>query len=399
MRILLYTGKGGVGKTTVAAATALRCADLGQRTMVISTDVAHSLSDSFDKKIGSQPTPLETNLWGQETDLSTAVNQYWSTIQEWIASLLAWRGLRDVVAGEMAFLPGMEELANLLYIANYAKAGQYDTLVVDSAPTGETLRLLSFPEMLSWWMRRMFPIERRVAKAVRPMLKPFTSAPIPDEEVLDSIEQLFPQLDEMRSILTDPEETSIRLVVNPEKMVIKETQRTYTYLNLYGYATDLVVCNRLIPEQVTDHYFDFWKANQKQYYKEIEERFAPLPVLSLPLLDQEVVGAERLRRTAEQLFGDRDPNQIFHHGETQTFEKVNGQYLLRFDFPYSSKKDIDLTRNGDELIIMLGAYRRNIFLPRSIVPLPVKSARFEKGQLVIRFGDETKTAAKTKQSK
>jgi arsenite-transporting ATPase len=390
MRILLYTGKGGVGKTTVAAATALYCADLGHRTLVISTDAAHSLSDSFDMPIGNEPRPLDANLWGQETDLSTAVNQNWSTIQQWIASLLAWRGLRDVVAGEMAFLPGMEELANLLYIANYAKTGQYDTLVVDSAPTGETLRLLSFPEMLSWWMRRLFPIERRVARAVRPMLKPFTDAPIPDDAVLDSIEQLFPQLDEMRTILTNPKETSIRLVVNPEKMVIKETQRTYTYLNLYGYATDLVICNRLIPQQVTDRYFDFWKTTQQQYYKDIEERFAPLPVISLPLMEQEVVGVKMLRQTARELYGDRDPNQIFHPGEAQTFEKVNGQFLLSFDFPYSSKEEIDLTRNGDELIVRLGAYRRNIILPRSIASLPVRGARFENGKLVIRFGDEAR---------
>jgi arsenite-transporting ATPase len=390
MRILLYTGKGGVGKTTVAAATALCCADLGQRTLVISTDAAHSLSDSFDTHIGSEPASLAANLWGQETDLSTAVDEHWSTIQQWIASLLAWRGLKDVVASEMAFLPGMEELANLLYIANYAKTGNYDTIVVDSAPTGETLRLLSFPEMLNWWMRRLFPIERRVARAVRPLLKPITNAPIPDEEVLDSIERLFPQLDDMRTILTNPEETSIRLVVNAEKMVIKETQRTFTYLNLYGYSTDLVICNRLIPQQVTDRYFDFWKANQRENYKDIEERFAPLPIISLPLMEQEVVGVDLLRQTAGTLYGDGDPTRIFHRGKAQTFEKLNGQFLLSFDFPYTSKEDIDITRNGDELIIKLGAYHRNIILPRSIIRLPVESARFENGRLVIRFGEEEK---------
>ncbi len=252
MRILLYTGKGGVGKTTVASATAMCCADLGHRTLVTSTDAAHSLSDSFDLSIGSEPTILAENLWGQETDLSRAVNEHWGTIQQWLASLLSWRGLKDVVAEDMAFLPGMEELASLLYISNYAKSGNYDTLVVDSAPTGETLRLLSFPEILNWWMRRLFPIERTVARAIRPVLKPITGVPIPDEDVLDSIEQLFPQLDEIRTILSNPEVTSMRLVVNPEKMVIKESQRTYTYLNLYGYSTDLVVCNRLLPAQVKD---------------------------------------------------------------------------------------------------------------------------------------------------
>jgi arsenite-transporting ATPase len=386
MRILLYTGKGGVGKTTIAAATALYSADLGYRTMVLSTDAAHSLSDSFDLRIGSEPNRMAANLWAQETDLITAVNEQWVTIQQWIASLMAWRGLEDVVADEMAFLPGMEELANLLYIVTYAESGQYDTIVVDSAPTGETLRLLSFPEMLGWWMRRLFPIERRVVSVVRPVLKPIMNVPIPGEEVLDSIEQLFPRLEEMRTILTDPEKTSIRLVLNPEKMVIKETQRTFTYLNLYGYSTDLVICNRLIPEQVTDHYFDFWKTNQEQYYKDIEERFAPLPVISLPLMKQEVVGMNMLRQTAKELYSDRDPTQMFYVGKAQNFEKVDGQYLLSFAFPYTSKDEIDLTRNGDELIIKVGTYRRNIILPRSIMNLTVESARFEDRKLVVRFG-------------
>jgi arsenite-transporting ATPase len=391
VRILLYTGKGGVGKTTVAAATALCCADRGYRTLVISTDAAHSLSDSFDMRIGSEPSQITANLRGQETDLGTAVNENWTTIHDWISSLLAWRGVEGVVADEMAFLPGMEELANLLYIAAYAKSGEYDTVVVDSAPTGETLRLLSFPEMLSWWMRRLFPIERRVARAIRPVLKPITNVPIPGEEVLDSIEQLFPQLHEMSAILIDPDETSIRLVVNPEKMVIQETQRTYTYLNLYGYSTDLVICNRLIPKQVTDNYFDYWKTSQKHYYKDIEERFAPLPVIGLPLMEQEVVGIDMLRRTARELYGERDPTQLFHQGKAQNFEKLDGQYQLSFDFPYASKEEIDLTRNGDELIVRLGAYRRNIVLPRSIARLPVKGARFESGKLVIRFGNEERT--------
>jgi arsenite-transporting ATPase len=396
MRILLYTGKGGVGKTTIAAATALGCAEGGYRTLVLSTDAAHSLSDSFDSPIGSKPNRMAANLWAQETDLSTAVNENWVTIQRWIASLLAWRGLEDVVADEMAFLPGMEELANLLYIVTYAESGQYDTVIVDSAPTGETLRLLSFPEMLGWWMRRLFPIERRVVSAVRPVLKPLINVPIPGEEVLDAVEQLFPQLETMRTILTDPAKTSIRLVLNPEKMVIKETQRTFTYLNLYGYTTDLVICNRLIPEEVNDHYFDFWKTNQEQYYRDIEERFAPLPVIGLPLLKQEVVGMDMLRQTARVLYGDRDPTQMFYVGRTQNFEKVNGQYLLSFDFPYTTKDDIDLSRNGDELIISLGPYRRNIVLPRSIVNLKVAGAKFESGKLVVRFGSEERHGGRRK---
>jgi arsenite/tail-anchored protein-transporting ATPase len=388
MRIILYTGKGGVGKTTVAAATALDCAERGYRTLAISTDAAHSLSDSFDLPAGNTPVLIAKNLWAQETDLSKTVNQQWITIQQWISTLLAWRGLREMVADEMAFLPGMEELSNLLYIVSYAESGDYDTIIVDSAPTGETLRLLSFPEVLDWWMRRLFPVQRQVAKIARPVLKPLLNVPIPDEEVLNSIQQLFPQINKMRTLLTDPQMTSIRLVMNPEKMVIKQTQRTFTYLNLYGYATDLVICNRLIPNRVTDHYFDYWKANQELYFKEIEERFAPLPVLSLPLQEQEVVGLEMLRKTAKSLYGGRDPTGIFYQGKAHVFNKEDGQYTLSFDFPYTRKEEISILRKGDEMIIQVGRYRRNIVLPRSIVNLPVKSAKLEAKKLVIRFSDE-----------
>lgn len=385
MRIMLYTGKGGVGKTTIAAATALACAERRYRTLAISTDAAHSLSDSFDLPVDKVPTPIADNLWVQETDLSSTVNDQWTTIQQWISALLAWRGLRDIVADEMAFLPGMEELSNLLYIVNYAESGLYDAIVVDSAPTGETLRLLSFPEMLNWWMKRLFPVERQIARAVRPVLKPLMNLPIPDEEVMDSVQQLFPQISKMRSLLTDAEITSIRLVMNPEKMVIKQTQRTFTYLNLYGYSTDLVICNRLIPDRITDHYFDYWKTNQTQYYKEIEERFAPLPVLSLPLLEQEVVGLDMLRKTAKELYGDRNPTEIFYHGKTHNFDKQDGQYVLSFDFPYTRKEEISLTKNSDELIIQVGSYRRNIILPRAVMNLRVKGAKLEDKKLVIRF--------------
>jgi arsenite-transporting ATPase len=390
MRIVLYTGKGGVGKTTVAAATALSCAERGYRTLAISTDAAHSLSDSFDIAAGRTPTIIADKLWAQETDLSSTVNEQWSTIQQWVSTLLAWRGLREIVADEMAFLPGMEELSNLLYIVNYAESGDYDVIVVDSAPTGETLRLLSFPEVLNWWMKRLFPVERQVAKAVRPVLKPLLNLPIPDEEVMESIQQLFPQINKMRSLLTDPEVNSIRLVVNPEKMVIKQTQRTFTYLNLYGYSTDLVICNRLIPDSVTDHYFDYWKTNQVQYYKEIEERFAPLPILSLPLLEQEVVGLDMLRKTASALYGDRDPTEIFYRGKAHNFDKDGGEYVLSFDFPYTRKEEISLIRNSDEIVIQVGAYRRNIVLPRAIVNLPVKEAKLENKKLVIRFTADDK---------
>jgi arsenite-transporting ATPase len=388
MRIILCSGKGGVGKTSVAAATAIRCADLGYRTLIMSTDAAHSLSDSFDLPIGGEPGFIVHNLWGQETELSTTLNKQWATIQEWLSALLAWRGLKEVEADDIAILPGMEELSNLLYIVNYAQSGQYDAIVVDCAPTGETLRLLSFPEILNWWMEKLFPVERQVTKIVRPIVKPLLNIPIPDEEVFDSIQTLFPQLNQMRTIITDPEKTSIRLVLNPEKMVIKETQRTFTYLNLYGYSTDLIICNRFIPENVTDHYFDYWKTNQEQYLHSIEERFAPLPILIVPLMEREVVGLDMLRTVADKLYGDHDPTEFFHRGKTHYIQKEDEHYTLSFDLPYSSKDEISLIRSGDELIIHVGAYRRNIILPRTLMNLTLKGAKFENDKLVIRFDNE-----------
>ncbi len=394
MRIILYTGKGGVGKTTIAAATALHCASRGYRTMVMSTDIAHSLSDSFDIPIGGEPHLLAPNLWGQETDINVTINKQWTTIQNWVAALLAWRGMREVVANEVAVLPGMEELANLLYIVNYASGDSYDVIIVDSAPTGETLRLLSFPEILNWWMEKLFPIERQATKLVRPLLRPL-NVPVPGEDVFDAAQDLFKELDKMRTLLTDPALTSIRLVLNPEKMVIKETQRTFTYLNLYGYATDAIICNRFIPANVTDHYFDRWKANQAEYLRTIEERFAPLPILLMPLMDREIVGLDMLRLVGDELYGSRDPAQIFFRGKPHQIEKMNKHYNLSFDLPNISREDIALVRNGDELVVSVGSYRRNIILPRTLANLAVAGARFENNRLVIRFGGDDTQAKNT----
>lgn len=286
MRVLLYTGKGGVGKTTIAAATALRSAELGYRTIVLSTDAAHSLADSFDIPLSSEPMAIAPNLWGQETEIFKTIETYWSDIRDWMAALMAWRGMEEIIADEMAILPGMDELANLLYVTNYCYSGDYDVIIIDCAPTGDTLRLLGFPEHLHWWMERMFPIGRTATSLVRPFVRPFLDLPLPDDKVFRSAERLFDELVRMRALLTDPEKSSVRLVVNAEKMVIKEAQRTFTYLNLYGYVTDTVICNRLIPEEVADRYFDSWKESQARYYKVIEECFSPLPILTAPLMEQ-----------------------------------------------------------------------------------------------------------------
>jgi arsenite-transporting ATPase len=311
MRILLYTGKGGVGKTSIAAATALRCADLGYRTIVVSTDAAHSLADSFDITIGNEPIEIAPRLKGQEIDVLHQMEKYWGTVQEWMATVLSWRGLDELIADEASVLPGMDELASLLQIIFLYDSNEYDVIIIDCAPTGETLRLLSLPEVAEWYLSHIFPIQRQFAKIAGPLLKSITDIPIPDDRVFESIQDLIRQFKRVHELLTDQKQSSVRLVLNPEKMVIKEAQRTYTYLNLYGYSTDLVISNRIIPATVGDQYFNAWKGSQARYGQLVEEAFAPLPIFKVPLMDQEVVGAEMLRKMANAIYGDQDPVKIF----------------------------------------------------------------------------------------
>lgn len=387
MRILLYTGKGGVGKTTVAAATALRCAELGYRTIVVSTDAAHSLADSFDVPIGNEPVALAPRLHGQEIDVLHQMQKYWGTVQEWVTSVLAWRGLDELLADEASVLPGMDELASLLQIVLLHDSNAYDVIIVDCAPTGETLRLLSLPEVAEWYLTRIFPIQRQTAKIVGPLLRSVTDIPIPDDHVFESIKDLILQLDRMHELLTDQTKTSVRLVLNPEKMVIKEAQRTYTYLNLYGYATDLVISNRIIPIKVRDTYFDAWKNAQARYGHLVEEAFAPLPIFAVPLMDQEVVGTAMLRKMAEAIYGTQDPTQIFYREQPQVIEKTDAAYFLKLRLPFITKDAVNLMRSGDELAISIGNFRRNLILPRVLAAREIQKAKFEGDRLVLIFVD------------
>ncbi len=385
MRIMLYTGKGGVGKTSAAAATALRCAELGYRTIVLSTDAAHSLADSFDTPLAPFPKKIAPNLWGQEVDIFHEITTHWGTIQEYLVAIMAWRGLDEIMAEEMTVLPGMEELSSLLLITHYFDSGEYDVLIIDCAPTGETLRLLSFPEVARWWLEKIFPVQRKAYKLIRPMLKPFSDIPLPSEEVFNSVEHLFVELDRMHSLLSNREKSSVRLVLNPEKMVIKEAQRTFTYLNLYGYSTDAVICNRIIPSEVNDPYFALWKDIQSKHYHLVEECFAPLPILSIPLFDQEVLGLSMLRHMADAMFGSDDPAKMYYVGQTHSIEKQGKDFVLSLPLPLACKEDVELTRTGDELIARVGNQKRNLILPRALVGLETKQAKLEGDSLKVVF--------------
>ena len=302
MRIIVHTGKGGVGKTSISAATALRCAEMGLKTIVISTDTAHSLADSLDAKIGPEPVNIYPNLWAQEVDARYSMDKYWGLFQKYMVALFSNQGVDDIVAEEVTILPGLEEGAHLLWINKYVNEGEFDVLVVDAAPTAETLRLLSLPDVTRWWFERIMTITRGAAKILRPIGRMLNRGDgIPDTAAWDQVQELFRTLDRVRDLLADPEVSSMRLVVNPEKMVIKETQRTYTYLNLYGYATDAILCNRIIPDEVTDPYFAMAKDNQRKNLELIGEAFGSLPLLKAPLFSQEVGGLETLRALGQAL--------------------------------------------------------------------------------------------------
>lgn len=385
MRVILFTGKGGAGKTSVAAATALRASEMGYRTIIISTDPAHSLSDSFDIQLGNQPCPIAPNLWGQEVEIYETMESYWGTIRKYVSALLSWQGVDDTMAEEAAALPGMEELANLLYLAHYKEKDAYDVFIIDCAPTGETMRLLSFPETLQWWMHRIFPIQRRAASVVRPVVRVLSDIPMPSKDVFNAIEDLYAELHKIHELLTDCEQSSIRLVVNPEKMVIKEAQRSMTYLSLFGYCTDLIICNRLIPETVKDGYFKPWKDSQKKYHRLIEEGFSPLPILDIPLMEQEVVGLPMLKKMAKAIYGGKDPSKVFYKGKIQQIVKEDGYHVLKLTLPFTSKEKISLEHSGDELDIKVGNYRRNVILPHALRGAKPAGASMEDGQLRIKF--------------
>jgi arsenite/tail-anchored protein-transporting ATPase len=385
MRVLLCTGKGGVGKTTVAAATAVRCAKLGYRTIVLSADAAHSLADAFDVPLSGEPVEIADCLWAQEPDISLEVDLHWREIQSWMASVMMWQGADRIMAEELALLPGMEELANLLYVTRYHDKGDYDVLIIDCAPTAETLRLLSFPEVLKWWMEKLFPIGRTAASVTRPLIRRVIGLPMPEDKVFNAVDKLYQQLGRTHALLSDPKVASMRLVVNPENMVIREAQRAFTYLNLYGYTTDLVICNRLISEDTQNTCLSSWRERHRRYYRMIEDSFSPLPILSAPLMEDEIMGADKLQLLADALYADRDPAGIFFDDCVQSVSREDDCCVLALNLPFAEKGDVSLTKNGDELTVRVGSQRRNMILPNSLRGLSVKDAKFADERLRIRF--------------
>jgi len=385
VRVILFTGKGGVGKTSVAAATAVRCAQLGYRTMVISTDAAHSLGDSLDVELGPEARQVGPNLWAHEVSALHEMERYWRRLHDYAASLFATQGLDDVVADEVANPPGMEEIASLVWIKRYAERGEHEVLVVDCAPTGETLQLLAFPDAARWWLDKIYPWERRAMRLARPVLQPLVSVPLPTDEVYDSVRDLLLDLEGMKKVLVDGEVTSVRLVLNLEKMVVKEAKRAFTYLNLFGYLTDAVIVNRRLLGDLRDDLLRKWQAIHHRYADEVRESFSPVPILEVPLFDEEVVGERMLLRMAEAIYGDRDPTARMFEGASQRVERVGSEYVLALKLPFVERGEVSLTRRDGELFVTVGGYRREVTLPRVLASRETVGASIEGGELRVRF--------------
>jgi arsenite-transporting ATPase len=386
MRVILFTGKGGVGKTSIAAASAHRLARSGLKTVIMSTDPAHSLGDSLDVELGPNLTQVAANLWAHEVSALHEMERHWKRLHDYAASVFATQGLDGVVAEELANPPGMDEVASLMWIKHYAERADHDVIVVDCAPTGETLQLLSFPDAAKWWLDKIYPWERKAMRVARPLLQPMLDVPLPTDDVYASLKDLLLDLEGMKKVLTDSSVTSMRIVLNLEKMVIKEAKRAFTYLSLFGYVTDAVIVNRLLPDGLHDDLFRNWQAIHRKYALEVEKAFAPLPIFNVPLFDQEVIGERMLLRMADAIYGDRDPADRFYEGTTQRVEKSGQEYVLALRLPFAERGDVDLARHDGELFVTVGNYRREIALPRVLASRTTLGAVIEEGELKVRFG-------------
>ena len=380
-RIILYTGKGGVGKTSVAAATARR---IGGRTLVLSTDPAHSLAESLQLAVGSEPTEVGDGVWAQQVQAQDELEQNWSAVQAWLGGVLAERGVERIAAEELTVPPGADELFSLLQLKRHAESGEWDAIVVDCAPTGETLRLLSFPDAARWWLDRVMGRESALLSAARPIARAFLDLSLPDERVMEDVQRLVRNLIAMHELLRDASRVTIRLVTTPDRMVVAEAMRTFTYLNLYGYLCDAVVVNRVFPPEVGE-YFGAWRDVQSEQLELVESGFAPVPVLRAPYFEQEVMGGEMLDRLGGALFEGRDAGAVLHDRLAQELALEDGRAELRLDLPFVSKGDVALKKIGLELVVRVDGHRRTIVLPGALAGFKPTSAKLAEGSLVVGF--------------
>jgi arsenite-transporting ATPase len=384
-RTILYTGKGGVGKTSVAAATARRCAAQGLRTVVLSTDPAHSLSDVLEAELRSDPTQIGDSLWGQEVLAQEEMERHWEAVSGWLSELLTDRGVDAISAEELTVPPGMDELFSLLQIKAHHESGEFDAVIVDCAPTGETLRLLSFPDVCTWWLERVFPFQSKMVAAARPFARGVLDISLPSEAVFEDVERLMRNLVAMNGILRDRSASTVRLVMNPDRIVVKEAMRTFTYLNLYGYLTDAVVVNRVLPEEAGEGYFAGWRESQQEHMGLVRSAFSPVPILTAPHFPREVVGAEMLDLLGDELFESVEAGDVLHQELSQELSSENGQATLRLPLPLAERGDIELKKIGLEVIVRVAGQKRTIILPPTMAAYETSGASFRDGALEVSF--------------
>ncbi len=389
MRIILYLGKGGVGKTTTAAATAVRAAELGHRTLVVSTDVAHSLADALDHPLGSQPTEIGPNLWGQEINVLDEVRRHWGQLQDYLQALLRRKGVNEVAAEELSIIPGMEEVVSLLHIRKQAREGNFDAVIVDAAPTGETIRLLTMPEMFQWYAGRVLNWEGNTLKLVRPVVR----ALVPASDLFDALPKFMAEVDDLRGTLTDAQITSYRLVLTPERMVLREAQRAATYLALYGYPVDGAVLNRVLPSSAGDDstFAGQLRRMQEGYRREAHELFVPLPIWEAPYEPRDLRGSADLLHLGRTLFGAADPTKVFFTGKTQEITRVGDEYVLRLPLPHVELEKVNMHKRGDQLFVEIGTFRRELILPHTLAERDADRAVFRNGTLEVRFTERPTT--------
>lgn len=392
MRIILFTGKGGVGKTTIAAATALQASKRGEKTLVISTDPAHSLSDALDIPLDAEPKEIAPKLYAQELDVYYSMKKHWSNIRELARTVFRWQGVDNVLAEEMSALPGMEEASAFLWIEQFFSEGDFDLIVIDSAPTGETLTLLTLPQVTSWWVTKAFPFQKFALRTVGKAVRKTTGVPLDRGYV--ELQNLFAKLEKIQQIFSNPEICSIRLVTNPERMVINESKRAYTYLQLYGYNVDAVVVNRVLPDVSADTLFAKYLESQKKYLTDIKDIFSHLPIFKVEHIGQEVFGFELLQRIGTAIYGEQNPAQVFHNENPFAIKEIPNGYELRIKIPFVEEDDFTLQKFGDELVIQIGTRRKNIFLPKFVNFLVMKKYTFESPWLIVQLEEEKKKPEK-----
>ena len=397
----MFAGKGGVGKTSIASATGIKAAEAGHKTLIMSLDIAHNLSDIFELNKGlidknkGMPVKIEDRLWIQELDINEEIQSNWRDVHRYIASLFSTSGLDEILAEELAILPGMEEVSFLLYINRYAQEGDFDVIILDCAPTGESLRFISIPTTLEWYIRKIFKIERRVVSYIRPVARRLYDVPLPEDDYFKALENLFVRLEGVDNILTDPTITTVRLVTNPEKMVLKETQRIFLYFSLYKMCIDAVVMNRILPGNLEEKYFDDWKECQKRYMKLAEEYFNPVPIFPVNLFKNEPLGKENLKKLGTDIYGEHDPTKHFYTERPYEFHHKDGQFFIRIKLPFLTKEEVELNRLPEEMVIEIGGFRRHILLPRYVVNYKDVKAKMDGNYLNIIFGGKKDGKEKT----